>query len=188
MAGGNKDSQKSDATALGDGDIATQAQPIRAGGPPQPISPQGETSSAQNGAGQNGGSAGSSHGDKQEVVVPGGVERTKTGKVYVPSVDIYETNDSIVLIADMPGVDDRSVNVSLEKNVLTIYGHVEPNYPAGHNLIHAEYGLGDYQRSFTISNEVDWEAIEGSVRNGVLKITLPKAGPTISKKISIRSA
>lgn len=124
---------------------------------------------------------------KQEVQTPDGVEHTRTGRVYVPAVDIYETGDAVVLMVDMPGVDEHSVDVTLEKNVLTIYGHVEPWLPQGHSLTYAEYGLGDYQRSFTISNEINWERIEGTVKNGVLRLTLPKAGPAEAKKISIKS-
>ena len=125
---------------------------------------------------------------KQEVSGPEGVERTRTGKVYIPAVDIYETDQDVVLAADMPGVDENSVDVSLEKNILTIYGRVEPHIPAGHTLAYAEYRIGDYQRSFTISNTINWERIEGVVKNGVLRLTLPKAGPATTKKISVKSA
>ena len=125
---------------------------------------------------------------KQEVSAPEGVERTRTGRVYLPAVDIYETDQDVVLMADMPGVDENSVDVSLEKNVLTIYGRVEPQIPAGHTLAYAEYRIGDYQRSFTISNTIDWERIEGVVKNGVLRLTLPKAGPATTKKISVKPA
>jgi HSP20 family protein len=125
---------------------------------------------------------------KQEVSGPDGVERTRTGKVYLPAVDIYETDQDVVLVADMPGVDENSVDVSLEKNVLTIYGRVEPQVPAGHTLAYAEYRIGDYQRSFTISNSINWERIEGVVKNGVLRLTLPKAGPASTKKILVKSA
>lgn len=125
---------------------------------------------------------------KQEVQSPQGVERTRTGRVYTPLVDIYETPEAIVLVADMPGVDEQSVDVTLEKNVLTIYGHVTPHMLEGHTLTYREYGMGDYQRSFTISNQINWERIEGTVTNGVLRLTLPKAGPAQARKIEIKPA
>lgn len=125
---------------------------------------------------------------KQEMTTPEGVERTRTGRVFSPAVDIYETNDAVVLVADMPGVDEKSVDVTLEKNVLTIYGRVEEVSPAGLTPIYSEYRIGDYQRAFTISNAINWEGIEGKVRNGVLHLTLPKAGPAQTRKISIASA
>lgn len=125
---------------------------------------------------------------KQEATTLEGIERTRAGRIFIPAVDIYETNDAVVLVADMPGVDEQSVDVTLEKNVLTIYGHVEPHLPAGHTLTYAEYAFGDYQRSFTISNAIDWENIDGVVKDGVLKLTLPKAGPAKTTKIAIKSA
>jgi HSP20 family molecular chaperone IbpA len=125
---------------------------------------------------------------KQEMTTQEGVERTRAGRVFLPAVDIYESPDSVVLVADMPGVDEKSVDVSLEKNVLTIYGRVEQQYPAGHSLTYSEYRIGDYQRSFTVSNAIDWEKIEGTVKDGVLRLTLPKAGPAKAKKIAITSA
>ena len=125
---------------------------------------------------------------KQELQTTDGVERTRSGRIYTPAVDIYETNEAIVLVADMPGVDESSVDVTLEKSVLTIHGRVQPWQFEGHSLRYAEYGIGDYQRSFTISNQIDWEHIEGSVSNGVLRLTLPKTGPLQAKKIAIKGS
>jgi HSP20 family protein len=125
---------------------------------------------------------------KQEVQPAGTVERTRPGRVYTPAVDIYETSEAVVLVADMPGVDQQSVDVTLDKGVLTIYGHVEPWQPEGHSLRYAEYGVGDYQRSFTISNEIAWDKIEGTVKDGVLRLTLPKVGPAQTKKIPVKGA
>jgi HSP20 family protein len=124
---------------------------------------------------------------KQELQTQGGSERTRSGRAYLPAADIYETNNAVVLVLDMPGVDEGTVDVTLEKNVLTIYGRVEPQLPVAHTLAYREYGIGDYQRSFTISNQIDWEKIEGTVKNGVLRLTLPKAGPAKAKQINIKS-
>src|SRR5215217_6525933 len=99
---------------------------------------------------QTGGSTAIEQPVKQEVQTPSGVERTRTGKVYTPVVDIYETKNSVVVVADLPGVDENSLDVSLEKGTLTIYGHVDPHLPAGYSLAYAEYGIGDFQRSFSI--------------------------------------
>ena len=126
------------------------------------------------------------HTPKREVESLQGVERTRAGRVYSPAVDIYETRDAVTIVADMPGVDENSIDVKLEKNVLTIYGRVEPWQPEGYTLAHVEYGVGDYQRSFTITNEIDWAHIEGTVKNGVLTLTLPKTGPVQAKRIEIK--
>jgi len=122
---------------------------------------------------------------RQEVQQPTGTERTRTRKVYVPQVDIYETKDSIVLIADMPGIDEKSVDVTLEKNVLTITGSAEHAAFKEHSMTYSEYDIGDYQRAFTITDEVDRNNIDALVKEGVLKITLHKAEKAKVKKISI---
>lgn len=115
-------------------------------------------------------------------------ERTRTRKVYVPKVDIHETKESIVLIANMPGVDEKSVDVTLEKDVLTIGGSVEPLNFNGYSLVYAEYDTGDYQRAFTITSEVDRNKIEAKVKNGVLRVILPKAEAVKARKIAIKAA
>ncbi|NBD35336.1 MAG: Hsp20 family protein [Chloroflexi bacterium] len=125
-------------------------------------------------------------GQKQEVV-ESEAERTRAKPAFIPRVDIYETNDAVALIADMPGVDENSVDITLEKNVLTINGYVEPERPEGYSLAYAEYRVGDYQRSFTLSSEIDQENIEAKMKDGVLHLHLPKAEPT-TKKIAVQSA
>jgi len=125
---------------------------------------------------------------KQEAQHPLETERTKSRKVYAPRVDIYETKDSIVLIADMPGVDEKSVDITLEKNVLTIAGDVAHEDNKGYTLSYAEYETGDYERAFTISDEVDKDKIDAEMKNGVLKIILHKAEKAKVKKIAIKAA
>jgi len=114
-------------------------------------------------------------------------ELTRARKIYSPAVDIMERKDDIVVIADMPGVDDTSVDITLEKNVLTIYGKVEADIPEKHTLYLSEYGIGDYQRVFTLTEEVDREKIHASVKNGVVKILLPKAEVVKTRKISVKA-
>lgn len=115
-------------------------------------------------------------------------ERTRLRKVYVPRVDIYESKDAIVIIADMPGIDAKSADITLENNILTISGTVQDSPYERHSVAYAEYKVGDYERSFTISDEVDRDAIEAKVKNGVLNITLHKAAPVKAKKIGIKAA
>jgi len=86
----------------------------------------------------------------------------------------------------MPGVDERSVDITLEKDVLTIYGKVEADAPEKHVLYFSEYGIGDYQRVFTLTDEVDRDKIQASVKNGVLKIVLPKAAAVKMRKIAVK--
>ena len=123
---------------------------------------------------------------KKEAATPEGVERTRPRRVFTPAVDILERKDDIVVTADMPGVDERSVDITLEKNVLTITGSVQPAVPQVHRLVLSEYGVGDYQRAFTISEEVDRDRINATVKNGVLRLVLPKAAMAKTRKIAVK--
>lgn len=123
---------------------------------------------------------------KHEAPTPTRVERASERPVFVPATDIYETEGSVVLLADMPGVDDKSVDVNLEKGVLTLRGHVEPKALEGRRLQYAEYRLGDYERSFTLSDEVDGEKINATLKHGVLRLELPKKDAAKPRKIEVK--
>ena len=124
--------------------------------------------------------------EKQEVEETG-AERTRDRKAFVPRVDIYETDDQIVLVADMPGVNQDSVEITLEKSMLTINGYVEPEAPEGYDIAYAEYDVGDFERSFRLSNQIDQAKIEASVKDGVLHLVLPKIGPAKARKIAVKA-
>jgi HSP20 family protein len=124
---------------------------------------------------------------KQEIVSEEGVERTRAQRVYVPRTGIYELEDAILVVANMPGVDENSIDITLDKNLLTIKGYVEEHVPEGYSLAYAEYEIGDYERSFTLSDEIDREKIEAVVRDGVLRLRLPKAEPVMAKKIGVKA-
>lgn len=121
---------------------------------------------------------------KQEAQAP---QSARARRVFMPRANIYETPDAIVLVADMPGVDEKGVDITLEKNVLTLAGRVEAEtaQPKG-RLAYEEYEVGDYQRAFTLSDEIDRDRIEASLKNGVLHVTLPKANAAKTKKISVK--
>ena len=125
--------------------------------------------------------------EKQEVEETG-AERIRDRKAFVPRVDIYETDDQIVLVADVPGVDQNSVEITLEKSLLTVNGYVEPEAPEGYDIAYAEYDIGDFERSFRLSNQIDQEKIEASVKDGVLRLVLPKIGPAKTRKIAVKAA
>lgn len=124
---------------------------------------------------------------KKEAETPESGERTRSSRIYSPQVDIIERKEDIVVVADMPGVDEKSVDITLEKNVLTIYGRVEAELPEDHRLTLSEYGIGDYQRVFTLSDEVDRERIQATVKNGVLTVVMPKAEAARTRKIPIKA-
>jgi HSP20 family molecular chaperone IbpA len=122
--------------------------------------------------------------EKREVAETGS-ERTRDRIAFVPRADIYETGEAITIVADMPGVDEHSVDITLEKDVLTINGYVDSDPPGGSNLDYAEYQVGDYQRAFTLSDEIDRDGIEAVVKDGVLRLHLPKITEAKTRKIAI---
>jgi len=113
------------------------------------------------------------------------IERTREGRVFIPRTDIFERENDIVVTADMPGVDDRNVDIHVEKNVLTISGKATPSEHKGMTANYTEYETGDYQRTFTLSNEIDVNRITASIKDGVLHITLPKSAETLPRKIIV---
>ncbi len=123
--------------------------------------------------------------EKQEVQ-ESGAERTRARPAFIPRSDIYELDNEIVVVADMPGVDADSVEITLERNTLTINGYVKPTELAGYTPAYAEYREGDYQRSFSLSNEIDQSKIEANMKDGVLYLHLPKVGPT-TRKIAVKT-
>ncbi|PZR80054.1 MAG: heat-shock protein Hsp20 [Stutzerimonas stutzeri] len=117
-----------------------------------------------------------------------GSERTRSRQVLVPRADIYETQDQVVLLIDMPGVASDGVDITLEKRTLAIRGYATDQLRENYRQIYAEYGAGDYERVFTLSEDIDREGIEASQKDGVLRLVLPKAAPAKARKIELKTA
>lgn len=115
-------------------------------------------------------------------------ETTTGGRIYRPLSDIVETDEGVTLMLEMPGVAAEDVDVTFEKRVLTIRGKVQPTTPEKLQLAYAEYGEGDFERSFTLSDDFDPEKINASVSHGVLTVTLPRAAEAQPKKIAVTAA
>jgi len=107
--------------------------------------------------------------------------------IFLPDVDICESSDQIRLLADMPGVDQNSVEVTVENNVLTIGGPAYVDCPAGYDLVGQEYRVGRYRREFSFPDAVDTGRIKARVRHGVLEVTIPKREEMKSRKIRIET-
>lgn len=125
---------------------------------------------------------------KEEAQELDGAERTRTRRVFIPKVDIYETGEAVILLADMPGVNEDSVDITLEKNILSIKGYVNLEGEEGYGLAYNEYTVGDYERTFALSDEVDRNEIEAAMKDGVLQLTLPKAEMAKTRKIAVKAA
>ena len=124
---------------------------------------------------------------KQEEAPAEEMERTRSRRSFVPRADIYETENDILILTDVPGANENTVDLTLEKNVLSITAYVEPAIPSGFEVAYAEYEEGDYQRNFRISDEIDRDKIEAVVTDGVLRLRLPKALEAKTKKITVKS-
>ena len=114
--------------------------------------------------------------------------RERKRATYIPAVDILETAGEVVLRADLPGVGEKDLDISLESGVLTLKARVEePTVSQEVRLLRQEFVTGDYERVFTLSDEIDQENIRASVKNGVLTLRLSKVGPAKPRKIDIIS-
>jgi len=112
-------------------------------------------------------------------------EGTRAGHTYLPDVDIYETADSMYLWADMPGVDENTLNIGLDDGVLTIEGQVALKDYERLAPVYTEYKVGNYERRFTVSRDVDADRIAARLTNGVLALELPKAERAKPRQIKI---
>ncbi len=124
---------------------------------------------------------------KQEIVEQDSTERTHDVRLYVPRVDIYESDDAIHLVADIPGADENSIDITLEKNILSIEADVHAEKPQDYSLTYAEYGIGGFRRKFNLSSEINQDKIVAEVKDGVLKLVLPKS-EKVTQKISVKAA
>lgn len=124
--------------------------------------------------------------EKQQLAKP--QEQTRPGRYYVPDVNIYELDESLKLWADMPGVKEKDVNVTLKDGVLTIVGQVATDMYAGLRPMYTEYNIGNYYREFVLNEEIDESKIRATLRNGVLELELPKKEKAKPRQIEVRSA
>ncbi len=112
-------------------------------------------------------------------------ENTIPGKFYLPYTDIYETADNLVVLMEMPGVEKKDIDIKLEKNQLSVEGHINFDYYKTYKPVYTEYNVGHFNRSFTLSSEIDSEKIDAKVDDGILTLNLPKVKETAPRKISI---
>jgi len=115
-------------------------------------------------------------------------ERTRTGQWFRPPVDIVEEADELLLVADLPGATNDSIDIDFEDGLLTIEGIVPPRYDEKMNFLLAEYGVGNFHRSFRVSEQIDSGRIRAEFVNGVLTVHLPKAEAAKPRKIEVQSA
>lgn len=118
----------------------------------------------------------------------GAGERTHDRPMFLPQVDIYETETGLVVAADLPGVNPDGLEVTLEKRVLSIYGRVDEEVPEGYSLVYREYEVGDFERQFTLSGDFDINGIEADLKDGMLHLAIPRAPEPEAKRIEVRTS
>jgi HSP20 family protein len=121
--------------------------------------------------------------DKKELVSK--EEKTAPGRYYVPYADIYETDEALAVVMEMPGVEKKDLNVALENDVLRVDGRIDFSKYQGMEPLYTEYNVGHYMRSFALSSKIDQERINAQLDDGVLTLTLPKAEAAQPRRISI---
>lgn len=125
--------------------------------------------------------------EKQELETEG----TRPGSAFRPDIDILEREDAFVIHADLPGVDEDSVDILLDKGVLTLDARPQEDQQdqeTDRNPLHLEYGIGGYHRQFRISEKIDAAAVTGKMKDGVLELVLPKTAQHQSRRINVQAA
>lgn len=121
--------------------------------------------------------------EKQEVTKA--EETTIPARFFVPQTDIFEDEESLTIILEMPGVNKENVTADLENDVLRIEGKIDFSKYEDLEPVYTEYNIGHYKRAFTLSNKIDQSKISADMENGVLKLILPKSEEVKPRKITV---
>ena len=125
---------------------------------------------------------------QEQELIPEETERTRECRCFIPRTDIYEAGDEIILALDIPGINENAIEITLEKNILNVKGYAQIDDPTEYSLTFAEYETGDYERSFRVSDSIAKDQIEAAYKDGVLRLTLPKAEQAKARKIAVKVA
>jgi HSP20 family protein len=112
-------------------------------------------------------------------------EATIAARVFLPAADIFETDQSLTVILEMPGVDKDNVDVKVENDVLRIEGWIDFSRYEGLQPVYTEHNIGNYSRSFQLSSKIDQDRISAELRDGVMTLVLPKSEKAKARKISV---
>ena len=112
-------------------------------------------------------------------------EQLRDYPCFLPRSDIFETDAHYLIVMDMPGVKEKTIDITLDNNILKVDGQTNQIPPDGYSLVSGEYQIGDYERSFRVTALIDQEKIEATYKNGSLKLVLPKAENAKARKFSV---
>jgi HSP20 family protein len=112
-------------------------------------------------------------------------ETTVPVRYFVPTTDIFETEDALTVVMEVPGVSREALDINLESDVLKIEAKIDPSKYEGMEPLYTEYNVGHFARSFTLSNKIDRQQISAKLEDGILTLTLTKAKEAMPRKISV---
>jgi HSP20 family protein len=121
---------------------------------------------------------------KQEVEKP--QESTRPMRAFSPTTDIFETDEALTMLLEMPGVDRENIEISVENGVLTVEGKINFSKYEGLQPVYSEYNVGPFRRSFRISSRIDQDKIKAEMQSGVITLVLPKAEEAKPRRIEIK--
>jgi len=124
---------------------------------------------------------------REKAEVSAAAEQTRPGPKFTPALDIFETDQVITVLADMPGVKAKDLAIDLRENTLTLSGDVEFPEGANEEEVLREYRTGNYYRQFTLSEGIDQSKIEAALKDGVLRLRLPKVEAAVPRTIPVKT-
>ena len=124
---------------------------------------------------------------KEKTEIVSNAEATKPGPVFTPAVDIFETDNALILLADLPGVKAKDLTIDLKEGVLALSTQMEVPETVDEMVILREYQTGNYYRKFNLSDVIDQSRIEAKLKDGVLRLTLPKVETAAPRKIEVKA-
>jgi HSP20 family molecular chaperone IbpA len=113
-------------------------------------------------------------------------EATRPTRAFLPNADIFETEEALTVVLEMPGVDRDNINVSVENGLLTIEGRINFSKYEGLEPVYSEYNIGPFRRTFRISSRIDQDKIRAEMRDGVITLVLPKAEEAKTRRIEVK--
>lgn len=112
-------------------------------------------------------------------------ESTVPARIFIPEADIFESDQALTLVLEMPGASKESVEVSVDDDILMIEGRIDFSKYQGLHPLYTEYNIGNYSRRFQISNVIDQGAIRAEMKDGVMTLVLPKAVKAKPRRIDV---
>jgi HSP20 family molecular chaperone IbpA len=123
---------------------------------------------------------------KQKQEVEKAQESTRPMRAFLPTTDIFETDDALTMLLEMPGVDRENIEISVENGVLTVEGKINFGKYEGLQPVYSEYNIGPFRRTFRISSRIDQDKIKAEMQGGVITLVLPKAEEAKPRRIDVK--